>query len=95
MWGLRPPPKGDRMVFDTEDINILHSLYYNFANFEVRLGRDPKIMDAEQWQINAPNRHRTWLTGQGTSITAAYNNLMRRMVETDHFPREEWLGAGS
>ena len=74
-------------------MDVMHSLYYNFANFDVRLGRDPKIMEAEQWQINAPNKHKHWLTGGGTTVSEAYNSLMKRMAETGHFDPPEWNAA--
>jgi len=99
--GASAPTKGGNMIFSKDDMDVLHSLYYNFANFEVRLSRDPKDVKqhghhiAEQWQINAPDKNRTWRTGCGTSVTEAYNSLMKRMAESGHFDAPEWLGAGS
>ena len=83
------------MLFSKDDLDCLNSLYYNFASFDIKLGRDPKVIEGEQWQINAPNKTKLWLTGGGTTVTEAYNSLMKRMAETGHFDAPEWLGAGA
>ena len=81
------------MIFSKDDLDCLHSLYYNFSNFDIKLGRDTRDLAGEQWQINAPNKHKTWLTGQGTSVTEAFNGLMQRMSETGQFDPPEWNAA--
>lgn len=78
------------MIFSKDDLDVLNSLYYNFANFDIKLGRDRRDMQGEQWQINAPNKNRLWLTGTGTTPTEAFNGLMKRMAETGHFDAPEW-----
>ncbi len=83
--GASAPTRGEEMVFSKEDLDCIHSLYYNFANFDIKLSRDRRDMQSEQWQMNAPNRSRTWLTGTGTTPTEAYDSLMKRMVDTGHF----------
>ena len=83
------------MIFSKDALDCLNSLYYNFASFDIKLGRDPKVIEGEQWQINAPNKTKLWLTGGGTTVTEAYNSLMKRMAETGHFDAPEWLGAGA
>ena len=83
------------MIFSKDDLDCLNSLYYNFASFDIKLGRDPKVIEGEQCQINAPNKTKLWLTGGGTTVTEAYNSLMKRMAETGHFDAPEWLGAGA
>ena len=81
------------MIFSKTDMDCMHSLYYNFANFSVRLGRDPRDLEGEQWQINAPDKHKTWRTGQGMSVAEAYNSLMKHMAEAGHFDPPEWNAA--
>lgn len=78
------------MIFSKEDMDVLHSLYYNFSSFDIKLSRDPKELVGEQWQINAPNKYKTWLTGQDTSISKAYDSLMKCMADTGHFDPPEW-----
>jgi hypothetical protein len=81
------------MIFSKEDLDCLHSLYYNFPNFDIKLGRDTRDLAGEQWQINAPNKNKLWLAGIGTSVTEAYNSLMKRMSETGQFDPPEWNAA--
>lgn len=81
------------MIFSKDDLDCLNSLYYNFANFDIKLGRDSREISAEQWHINAPNKDKLWLAGVGTSVTEAYNSLMRRMSDTGHFDPPEWNAA--
>ena len=81
------------MIFSKTDMDVMHSLYYNFANFSIRLGRDPRDLEGEQWQINAPDKYKTWRTGQGTSVAEAYNSLMKHMAEAGHFDPPEWNAA--
>ena len=81
------------MIFKNNDLECLNSLYYNFASFDVKLGRDSRDLIGEQWQISAPNKSKLWVTGQGMTVTEAYNNLMARMSETGHFDPPEWNAA--
>ena len=93
--GASAPTKGGGMIFSKDDLDCLNSLYYNFSSFDIRLGRDPKVIEGEQWQISAPNKNKLWLTGTGITPTEAFNGLMQRMAETGHFESPEWLGAGA
>ena len=81
------------MIFSKDDLDCLNSLYYNFVTFDIQLGRDMRDASAEQWQINAPNKDKLWLTGVGTSVTESYNSLMKRMSETGQFDPPEWNAA--